>query len=245
MKKKIIYPITTIVIIIAAWQIVVECAEIPAYILPPPLSVAAAFVDDFSSIASNGISTLAEGFIGMAIAVAISIVVAFLMDKFDRFKKTVYPLLVITQTVPVIAIAPLLIIWFGFGMLPKVILVVIMCFFPITVNLVDGFDCVDKDSLNMFRVLRASESQIYYHLKFPAALPYFFSGLKISITWMLMSAILSEWIGSKSGIGVYMLRAKQSYSLDKLFASVVFVVVISLILIGIVNLVRNKVIRWR
>ncbi|MBR2560718.1 MAG: ABC transporter permease [Eubacterium sp.] len=243
-SNSLIYPVITIIAVVIVWGIVTAVFHVPSYILPGPLQVAKAFVGDFSLIMYHAAATLGEGALGMAISVALSIAIAVWMDRSEKVKKTIYPLLVISQTVPVMAVAPLLIIWFGFGMAPKIILVVIMCFFPITVNMTDGFAQVDRDYMNMFRVWNASERQIYRHLKFPAALPYFFSGLRISVTWMLVAAILSEWLGGSRGIGVYMLRSKQAYALDKVFASVIFVVVTSLVLIGILNLVRKKAVYW-
>ena len=247
MKKdrySFIYPLITIIAAIIVWEIIVRIFQIPSYILPGPVQVAQAFIEDFSLIMYHAAATLAEGAAGIGISIGISILIAVWMDRFPTAKKTVYPLLVISQTVPVMAIAPLLIIWFGFGVAPKIILVVIMCFFPITVNLTDGFAQVDTDCLNVFRVWKASEGQVYRPLKFPFAMPYFFSGLRISVTWMLVAAILSEWLGGDRGIGVYMLRTKQAYALDKVFASVVFVVLVSLLLIGLLSLIRNKTIRW-
>lgn len=239
-KPDFIYPVITIAVAVVAWELIVRIFQIPSYILPGPVQVIRALGRDFSLIMYHMAATLGEGAIGIAISVLLSVVISIWMDRFPLAKKTVYPLLVISQTVPIMAIAPLLIIWFGFGMAPKILLVIIMCFFPITVNLTDGFSQVDRDALNMFRVWHASELQIYRHLKFPFALPYFFSGLRISVTWMLVAAILSEWLGGERGIGVYMLRAKQAYALDKVFASVVLVVLISLILIGVLNLIRKK-----
>lgn len=243
-RYDILYPLATIAAIILLWGGVTRGFEIPSYILPGPGQVIKAFVSDFSLIMYHAGATLAEGALGIGISVVLSVIMAILMDRYAAAKKTIYPILVISQTVPVMAIAPLLIIWFGFDMTPKILLVIIMCFFPIAVNLTDGFEQIDQDSLNMFRVWKASDWQIYRHLKFPAALPYFFSGLRISVTWMLMSAILSEWLGGDRGIGVYMLRAKQSYALDKVFASVIFVVVVSLLLIGILTLIRKKAVYW-
>ena len=243
-KYSFVYPLITIIAVVAVWQIVTMAFDVPSYILPSPAEVVQALAEDFGLIMYHAAATLGEGAAGIAIAVALSILIAICMDRFPTAKKTIYPLLVISQTVPVMAIAPLLIIWFGFGVAPKIILVVIMCFFPITVNVTDGFAQVDTDALNMFRVWKANAGQIYRHLKFPAALPYFFSGLKVSITWMLVAAILSEWLGGDRGIGVYMLRAKQSYALDKVFASVVFVVIVSLLMIGILNLIKRKAVRW-
>ncbi|MBR3242986.1 MAG: ABC transporter permease [Parasporobacterium sp.] len=243
-KLDFLYPIITIIVIILLWEVITNGFRIPAYILPNPIQVVQAFINDFSLIMYHLGATLLEGVIGLGISIVLSVLMAICMDRFTFVRKTLYPILVISQTIPVMAIAPLLIIWFGFGMIPKVLLIIIMCFFPITVNLTDGFSQVDPDSMNMFRVWKASGWQTYKHLKIPFALPYFFSGLRISVTWMVMAAILAEWLGSERGIGVYMLRAKQSYALDKVFAAVVCVVIVSLLLIGIVSLIRKKVIFW-
>lgn len=243
-RHDILYPLITLIVIILLWEGLTNGFRIPAYILPDPVQVVQAFFGDFPLIMYHAAFTLSEGAIGIGISIVLSVLMAICMDRFTAVRKALYPILVISQTIPVMAIAPLLIIWFGFGMTPKVLLIVIMCFFPITVNLTDGFEQIDPDSLNMFRVWKASGWQIYRHLKIPSALPYFFSGLRISVTWMLMAAILSEWLGSERGIGVYMLRAKQSYALDKVFAAVIFVVIVSLILIGILSLIRKKVIYW-
>ena len=243
-KYGFLYPLITIAIILVVWQVVTTVFDVPSYIFPTLGQVIKAFGEDFGLIMYHAAATLGEGAAGIGISIGISIVIAVCMDRFPTAKKTVYPLLVISQTVPVMAIAPLLIIWFGFGVAPKIILVVIMCFFPITVNMTDGFAQADPDCVNMFRVWNASQGQIYRHLKFPGAMPYFFSGLRISVTWMLVAAILSEWLGGDRGIGVYMLRAKQAYALDKVFASVIFVVLVSLALIGILTLIKKKTIRW-
>ena len=243
-KQGFLYPLVTILAAVILWELVSVIFRIPSYILPGPDQVVRAFAGDFSLIMYHILATLKEGGIGIAISVGLSFLIAMWMDRSPRAKKTIYPLLVISQTVPVMAVAPLLIIWFGFGIAPKIILVVVMCFFPITVNLTDGFSRVDRDCLNMFRIWNATEGQIYRHLKFPCALPYFFSGLRVSLTWMLVAAILSEWLGGDRGIGVYMLRAKQTYALDKVFAAVVVVVLISLLLIGILEGIRKRVVRW-
>ena len=247
MKKKkpdIFYPVITIIIAVIVWELVTRIFDVPSYILPGPIQVVKALAKDFPLILHHAAASLGEGAIGLGLSVLISVIIAIWMDRFPLAKKTVYPLLVISQTIPVMAIATILIIWFGFGVAPKIILVIIMCFFPITVNLTDGFSQTDRDALNMFHVWHATPRQIYRHLKFPHALPYFFSGLRISVTWMLVAAILSEWLGGDRGIGVYMLRAKQAYALDKVFASVVFVVLVSLVIIGVLNLIRKKCVRW-
>jgi ABC-type nitrate/sulfonate/bicarbonate transport system permease component len=120
-----------------------------------------------------------------------------------------------------------------------------MCFFPVSVSLIDGFSQVDRDFINYFRVLKASRAQVYFHLKFPNALPYFFAGMKIAVTYTVMAAVIAEWLGGNIGIGVYMLRAKQAFALDRMFAAIVFVCAVSLLLIALINLIARRVVRWK
>jgi ABC-type nitrate/sulfonate/bicarbonate transport system permease component len=243
-KPDILYSIGTVVIVIVLWEIIAKVLQVPAYILPRPSQVTAAFFKNFDLIMQHLAVTLYEVAVGIVFSVLTAFTAAILMDNFETIKKTLYPLLVISQTIPIMAVAPLLIIWFGFGALPKILLIIIMCFFPIAVSLITGFAQTDKDCLDMFRVLKASKLQIYRHLKFPNALPYFFSGLKISVTWMVMAAVISEWLGGNKGIGVYMLRSKQAFALDNVFASVVLVVFLSLLFIGILNLFTARLVHW-
>jgi ABC-type nitrate/sulfonate/bicarbonate transport system permease component len=240
-----LYPVVTIVAVILAWEIVVRAANVPSYIIPAPSRVALAFASDIELIAHHAKATLFEVALGLSLSVAIALGVAVLMDNFAIIRKALYPILIISQTIPVIAVAPILIIWFGFGYPPKVIVIILMCFFPMSVSLIDGFSQVDRDLINYFRVIGASRAQLYRHLKFPHALPYFLAGLKIAVTYTVMAAVIAEWLGGNEGIGVYMLRAKQSFALDKMFAAIVLVVAVSLLLIALINLVARRTVRWK
>ena len=155
-----------------------------------------------------------------------------------------YPLMVITQTIPTIAIAPVLVLWMGFGMAPKVALVVITTFFPIAVGLLDGYKSVDQDTVNLMRAMGATKFQIFRHLKFPSALNQFFSGLKISASYAVVGAVVAEWLGGFNGLGVYMTRVKKAYAFDKMFAVIIFIVIISLLLMLAVNIIRNLSMPW-
>jgi ABC-type nitrate/sulfonate/bicarbonate transport system permease component len=167
------------------------------------------------------------------------------MDSFGIIKKSIYPILIISQTIPTIAIAPLFIIWFGFGVLPKIIVVIMVCFFPIVISLVDGFEKIDRDYISLFRTMKSSRLQTFYHLKLPYALVNFFSGLKIAATYMIMSAVIGEWLGGDKGIGVYMVRAKSAYALDKVFASILVIVFVSILIIYVIDFVGKKIIHWK
>ncbi|OBR95706.1 putative aliphatic sulfonates transport permease protein SsuC [Clostridium ragsdalei P11] len=240
-----IYPIATIVIVVLIWQLTINFAHVPQYIIPSPLDILKTLVSDFQNIMENTETTLYESFIGFFISIIFSFILAIIMDSFEIVRKSIYPILLISQTIPTIAIAPLFIIWFGFGVLPKIIVVVMVCFFPIVVSLVDGFEKVDRDYINLFSTMKASRLQTFYHLKLPYAMVNFFSGLKIAATYMIMSAIIGEWLGGDNGIGVYMVRAKNAYQLDKVFASILVIVIVSIIIIYIIDFIGKKIIHWK
>ena len=163
------------------------------------------------------------------------------MDKCQKIKQAIYPLLIITQTVPTIAIAPIIVLFFGYGIFSKIVLVVICCFFPITIALSDGLTSVPSDYLNLLRCMKATYLQTLVHLKFPFAVPHFFSGLKIAGTYAFISAVVAEWLGGTDGLGVYMTRVKSAYSFDKLFAAIIFISMVSFVFIAIINSLQKVV----
>ena len=159
--------------------------------------------------------------------------------------KAIYPILVITQTIPTIAIAPLLVLWMGFGMAPKITLVVLTTFFPIAVGLLGGFAGADEDAINLMRAMGANRYQIFKYVKLPNAMPSFFSGLRVSASYSVVGAVISEWLGGFEGLGVYMTRVKKAYAFDKMFAVIVFISIISLLLMALVNLLEKTVMPWK
>ena len=189
--------------------------------------------------------TLQEAFYGLCIGILLAFVSATLMDRFLTINRAFYPLMVITQTIPTIAIAPVLVLWMGFGMAPKIALVVITTFFS-DCDMVcwDGYKSVDPDAVNLMRAMGATKFQIFRHLKFPSALNQFFSGLKISASYAVVGAVVAEWLGGFNGLGVYMTRVKKAYSFDKMFAVIIFIVIISLLLMLAVNIIRNLSMPW-
>jgi ABC-type nitrate/sulfonate/bicarbonate transport system permease component len=244
-KADAFYPVITLIAAVALWEAIVRLFGVPGYVLPAPSKIATAFASDFPHIMEQARATLIESGAGILFSVALALLVAVAMDNFTLFRKSFYPILIVSQTIPIMAVAPIMLIWFGFGYTPKIIIIVLMCFFPITISLIEGFSRVDRDFLDMFKVMKANRFQIYRDLKFPNALPYFFSGLKISVTYMLMAAIIAEWLGGNEGIGVYMLRSKQAFALDKVFAAVIFIVILSVSLIAVVNLMSRKIVHWK
>lgn len=217
---------------------------VPAYMLPSPIDVVKAFADNFSIMMKQAAVTLQETLYGLLIGIAIAFVIASLMDRFTIINKALYPVLVVTQTIPTIAIAPLLVLWMGFGMAPKITLVVITTFFPIAIGLLNGFQSVDEDAINLMRSMGARRLQIFRIIKLPNATASFFSGLRISAAYAVVGAVVSEWLGGFEGLGVYMTRVKKAYAFDKMFAVIVFISAISLVLMGIVILLEKISMPW-
>lgn len=233
-----------IVILLLLWQIVSAAGWVPDYMLPSPVDVVKAFISEFPLLMENARVTLAEAFLGLASGVVLGFVMAVLMDRFGRLYQALYPLIVITQTIPTVAIAPLLVLWFGYEMLPKVILIVIVTFFPITVGLLNGFKSADKDMMNLMRSMGAGNLQIFRYIKLPGAMSYFFASLRISASYAVVGAVISEWLGGFNGLGVYMTRVKKAFSFDKMFAVILLISAISLLLMKLVDLIQRKCMPW-
>ena len=212
--------------------------------LPSPIDVIKAFINDFGIIINHTAVTLAEAVSGLLLGTVSGFIISVLMDRFEMLNKAFYPILVITQTIPTIAIAPLLVLWMGFSVAPKITLVVITTFFPIAVSLLDGFKSADKDAVNLLRSMGAGNIRIFRYIKLPSALPSFFSGLKVSASYAVVGAVIAEWLGGFEGLGVYMTRVKKAYAFDKMFAIIIFICIISLILMAVVSLLSKITMPW-
>ena len=217
---------------------------VPGYMLPSPVRVTAAFAADFPLLMRHLWRTLLEAAAGLAMAVAASFVLAITMDANRFLRQSLTPLLLLTQTMPTIAIAPLLILWMGYGVAPKIALVFLVCFFPMTIGLLGAFSRADTDAINLLRSMGASRRQIYQYIKLPQGLPAFFSGLKIAGSYSIIGAVIAEWLGGDAGLGVYMIRVRRSYSFDKMFAVILLTSVLSIILIKAIGMVEKQALPW-
>lgn len=237
-------PVIFIIVVLFLWQLLVLNLGVPKYIMPTPINVINTLFKDFKNIYPNALVTLYEGLIGFFISIIISIILAIIMDVVPIIKRAVYPVLVLSQTIPIIALAPLFIIWFGFGSLPKIIVVVLGCFFPIVISISDGLEGIDKDLLNHFKLMGASKLNMFMHLKLPHGIINFFSGIRIAATYSIMGAIVGEWLGGDKGLGVYMTRARSAYALDKMFAAIVVIVILSMAVFFFVALIEKISMPW-
>lgn len=237
-------PVVFIGFILVVWEYTVRLKSVPEWILPGPVRIARALVENAPVIAKHAQSTLLECLAGFMVAILFSFIVAFLMDEIPLFKKAVYPLIVASQTIPIVSVAPLFIIWFGYGVLPKIIVVVLVCFFPIAISLLGGLAAVDNDYLELFRSMQAKRLHIFRMVKLPLAMPSFFSGLRISAAYSVMGAVIGEWLGAKQGLGTYMTLSQRSFQVDRVFAAILAVTVLSAALFALVTVVERLVIPW-
>ncbi len=250
MKKKFqniankLWSVSAIAVILIIWQAVCSLGLVESFMLPSPVDVITALIKEFPILMEHSAITLGEAFAGLISGVAAGFVIAVVMDRYDPLYKAFYPLIVLTQTVPAVAIAPLLVLWFGYEMMPKIILVAVTTFFPITVGLLTGFKSADEDSVNLLRAMGAKKRQIFRYIKLPNAVPQFFSGLRISASYAVVGAVISEWLGGFGGLGVYMTRVKKAYSFDKMFAVILLISVISLLLMKAVDYLYKKFTPW-
>lgn len=238
-------PACLLAMILLLWQLASSAGWMPRYMLPSPVDVVKTMASDAPLLAQHAKTTLAEGFLGLGCSVLMAFVTAALMDRYLFLQKAVYPLLVVTQTVPTVAIAPLLVLWLGYGIAPKVVLVILTCYFPLTISLLTGFANADEDAVNLMRAMGATRRQIFWHIKLKSSMDQFFSGLRVAVSYAIVGAVISEWLGGLNGLGVYMTRVKKSYAFDKMFAVIFLISAISLILMKLVVLLEKRTMPWK
>lgn len=238
--------IILMLVLVVVWEISVIIFSIPMYVLPSPIDVINALINDFSDIIKHSTITFYEAAIGMVIALILATIISILMDKFTIIRDAIYPILVVTQTVPIIVLAPIFVIYLGFGLLPKIVTVVLMCFFPIVVSFSDGLINTDIEYVNLAKSYGSSDFKIYKLIKIPSAMPNLFSGLKVSATYSISGAVVGEWVSAKEGLGYYLIKTKNAYMLDNAFASVLMIILLSLfmnLIIKIIILFQNPQLR--
>jgi len=238
-------PVSLVVGVLLIWYITTAdgLGLVEAFILPSPISVVRAFAGDFTLLMRHSAYTLLEAFAGIAISLVVAFAAAIAMDRFLYWRKALYPLLVLSQAVPYVAIAPLLVLWLGHGMSPRVVLVALTCFFPLVVGLYDGIRQIRQDYLDELKVMGGSYTAGLCFIKLPLAMPTFFSGLKIAATYSFVGAVIAGWVGGTTGLGVYMTRVRRTFEFDKMFAVILLIVVISLILMYGVKFLEKRMTR--
>lgn len=237
-------PVITFIFLLLIWEFGVRFYQVPDYILAAPSQVTAAIIDNFPLLIFHTATTLFEAITGFILSVAIAFGIAFLLTSISWLNRALYPLLIVSQTIPLIVLAVLFIIWFGFGMLPKILVVILVCFFPIAINLINGINSVDPDLVNLFRSMGASCLSTLKMVKLPSALPSFFSGMRISATYSIMAAVIGEWLGAQRGLGYFMTLQQKNFAIDQVLAAVVIICILSLLMVKAIDLLEYILIPW-
>lgn len=241
---RIAAPIIAVVLFIGVWQLACTFELVPTFMLPSPLDVAATLLSDADVIGAHAATTIIEAIIGLLIGIAVGFLIAVAMERFRIIDAALAPIITISQTIPIVAIAPLLVLWFGYDMLPKILLVALTTFFPITVSLASGFKSVDPDEVDLLRTMGASRWQVFRFAKLPAAATSFFAGLRISATYAVIAAVVAEWLGGFDGLGVFMTRVRKSYDYEAMFAAIIVISLVSLLFLAATKLLERLCLPW-
>ncbi|AEH51682.1 ABC transporter permease [Pseudothermotoga thermarum] len=239
-KSGIIVEIIFAIALVLLWQY----APVPSYILPKPTRILSELLAQRSVILNHLKITLYEAVSGLFIALCVGVFSAILMYLVKIVAKILLPLIVITQTIPITVIAPLIVIWFGFGISAKIGTVAFLCFFPIAINTYEALKTVDPQKLELLKAYKAKWYQRLRFLYIPHTLPHIFSGLKIAVTYAFTAAILAEWMGAQAGLGVYTIRALNSFRVDRVFVVVTLTIIITLVLFFIIDRISRKIAPW-
>ena len=229
---------------VGAWQVVASLPGVDRLILSSPLETARALNHDSSLLFENAWVTLVEALLGLAVAVAVGVAAAVGMHLIRPLRDAAYPLLVASQAIPIVVFAPLLVLAFDYGIGPKIVIVALICFFPITVNLLDGLRDTDPDLLKLMRSLGASRLQTLRKVELPGSLPYFFSGLRVAATVSVIGAVFGEWAGAESGLGRLVLLGSQQLETPRTYAGVVILTAMALALFALVTLIERLAVPW-
>jgi ABC-type nitrate/sulfonate/bicarbonate transport system permease component len=230
--------------LLALWELYVRAGQLSVQVLPAPTTIVQALIDNWNVIYDNTIQTLLETVLGMGVAILLGLLLAIMLDISSWLRRAIYPLLVTSQTIPIIALAPLLLIWIGYDIRPKLIVVALYCFFPIAIACADGLASAEPELLNLLRSMRASRWQILWLVRLPGAMPAFFSGLRIAATYSVIGAIFGEYVGAEKGLGIYMQRAANSFATVQVFAAILVTAVLSLLLFGLVSVIERIALPW-
>ncbi|MHB8892074.1 MAG: ABC transporter permease [Candidatus Limnocylindrales bacterium] len=233
-----------ILILLAGWEAYVRLAGVSPVLLPGPVRILEALWQFRADAVRHAIPTLIETVVGFGLAVVLAIAAAAGMDRAPAVRRALEPILVTTQTIPIVALAPLFLLWFGFGLAPKVLVVVLVTFFPIVVALLDGFRSAPPEAADLLRSYGASDGQAFRFLRWPSALPHLFMGLRISVVYAVIGAVFGEYVGAREGLGIWMQISANAFRTDLVFAAVVVTSALSLALYWLAGAVRRVVVPW-
>jgi len=231
--------------VLATWEILTRLLEIKPYLLPSPVLIVQTVLADWPTLFSNYRVTLSEILLGFVLAFVVAMALGIMIAHSSAFRRGVYPLIIASQTVPMIAVAPVLIIWFGYNIIPRVLVTALIAFFPLTVTTVTGFNAVEDDEVNLFRSMNGTRTQIFFKLSLPTALPFIFAGLKVSATLCVIGATVGEWIGADRGLGHLIVLDTAQFDTPRVFASILLLSISGVALFLIVSLFERIALPWR
>lgn len=237
--------------LVGAWQVaastgvLADALGLEPFLVPSPAEIAEALWQSRALIAENAWTTLQEILLGFLLGLAVGLAFGFLLRPFETLRLAFYPLIVASQAIPILVFAPILVVWFGYGIGPKLVVVALVCFFPIAVATADGLRSVDPEATKMMRTLDASRGQLLWRLEAPSALPFTFSGAKIGVTFAPIAAVFGEWVGAESGLGHLVLQDNAQLNTPRLFAAAFVLAAMALALYGLLALVERHVVTWR
>jgi NitT/TauT family transport system permease protein len=237
-------PLLLLLILLAGWEIAGITGYMPKYIAPAPTIILERLFSDYAIIWEHTLWSLQEVAVGYAVGIALGFLIGLAIVYSPVFERALYPIVVASQTIPHLALAPVLVLWFGFGITSKVVIVAQVTFFPIVIATVDGMRSIDPELLLFARSLAASEWQIFRKIRLPASLPYFFTGIRVSAPYAIIAAIIGEWIGANWGLGALMLRAQHMLKTDLMFATVVVMSLVGIMMFLVVGLLQRLLIPW-
>jgi putative hydroxymethylpyrimidine transport system permease protein len=249
--RRWLLPFGLIVLLLGLWQVasstgvIAEALSLEDFLVPSPVEIAESLWENRSLLAENAWVTLREMLLGILAALVVGIGMAVLMHRWQLIRDAAYPLIVASQTIPIVVIAPILVVWFGYGISAKVVIVALICFFPITVNALDGLRSVDPETVKLMRSLDASRWQRFWRAEAPAALPSLFTGIKIAVVVAPIGAVFAEWSGSSSGLGHLIQSDTAYFQVARQFATVAVLSALALALIGLTALAERRVVTWR
>lgn len=235
----------TLVILVGFWELAVRLSEVPIYILPPPTAIVAEMIDYWPRLMFNGGVTLSEVLIGFCTSILVGVPLAVLITYSRVAEKAIYPLIVASQTIPKVAIAPLLMAWFGYGLTPKIVIVVLLSFFPIVINTVVGLKASSAEMLYLAQSMGSTGWQTFWKFRLPQALPYMFAGLKLATVLSVIGAVVAEFIGADKGLGYVIVVAGSSFNITRQFGAIIVISAIGMIFFAVIELIERIVVPWK
>ncbi len=241
---KWIPPVAIVITLFFAWEIGVWVWDVPDWLLPAPSSVAYTLYDRADLLAGHTLVTLEEIIVGFLIALCFGFLLASFIVLSNTMEKALYPIIIASQTVPIIVIAPMLLVWIGYGLAPKVIVVALISFFPVVVNTVDGMKSVDPDLHRLLRTMGAGKWSVYSKIQLPTSMPYLFSGLRVAVAVSVIGAVIGEWVGSSEGLGYLMIRSKPQFQTELVFASIAILSTMGVALFALIVFLERLLLPW-